>query len=606
MDLDTAGAHPARRHRLEHRHFDALAAGGGGAGTISRLRAVERSWRLVQLRAVLDAAREQPAATGPLPPMAQAWELLVAAERQDPAEVDELLLHPQAGTWAGYLLRRMRGSTSGPVPLWVDLGYLHALAAAAALRVGLDFRIAVPVRDGFAVLPTLGAAQAPQAPRWDQAEVRRSGGAGFVDVPGGVVAVGGEGWVPLPSVRVQAAGQALVVSLDSIDPYRNLRTPTPPQPFPAAELARWRDLLSRAWHLLVEAFPHLAPALARGLSSIVPQPPAQRFRTMSASAGDAFGSMLVSELCDATELAVTMVHEFQHIKLGALLHLTPMHQSEPPQRLYAPWRDDPRPLGGLLQGVYAFTGITGFWAVVRQRLGGGDAQLAQFEFARWRQQVSAALAMLADLPQLSGAGRRLLAGLSSTAERWRAAQVPAEPLAAAAAAAADHRVRWRLHHLRPDPPLVAAFARAWLAGAPRPQLPYPAPVVVADPAARGLDARAVLAMWRMTDPAGYARLRDDPDTVGERVTGATAADLALLAGEHDRARADYQAELAADPDRPSSWGGLRLALAAQGAGPAADALRERPELVRQVHRAVRESRGAQADPVALATWLGAG
>jgi HEXXH motif-containing protein len=603
MAADIAGAHP-RRHRLDRRHFDALAVGGGDADTISRLLTAERSWRLVQLRAVLDATRTQPGATGPLPSMAQAWELLVAAERRDPAEVNELLLHPQAGTWAGYALRRMRGSASGPAPLWVDLGYLHALAAAAALRVGLDFRIAVPVWDGFVVLPTLGAARAPEAQRWDHAEVRRSGGAGLVDAPGGAVSVGGDGWVALPTVRVEAAGQALAMSLDSIDPYRNLRTPAPPRPFSAAELARWRDLLSRAWHLLVETLPQLAPALARGLSSIVPQPPSQRFRTMSASAGEAFGSMIVSELRDATELAVAMVHEFQHIKLGALLHLTPLQRAEPPQRLYAPWRDDPRPLSGLLQGVYAFTGITGFWCVARHRLSGAAAQLAQFEFARWRQQVSAVLAVLADLPQLSGAGRRLLAGLTSTADRWRGEHVPAEPLAAADAAAADHRARWRLHHLRPDPPMVAALADAWLAGAPRPELFYPAPVVAADPAARGLDARAVLSMWRMTDPAGYARLRDDPATVEEQVTGATAADVALLSGEHD-ARADYLAELATDPDRPGSWAGLRLALAARGPGPAAEALGQRPELVHHVHRAVRGS-GGTADPVALAAWVGPG
>lgn len=603
MDADAPRA--VRRHRLDPGQFDALAAGGGDAGTVSQLRVAERSWRLLQLRAVLDATRSTPRATGPLPPVDHAWELLVEAERRDPSEVNDLLLHPQAGTWAGYTLRRLRGSTSGSAPLWVDLGYLHALAAAAALRAGLEFRITVPVRDGFVVLPTLGAAPAPQARRWDHAEVRHAGGSGIVDLPGGSVPVGGNGWVRLPAVRVEAAGNPLTVSLDSLDPYRNLRTPTPPRPFAATEISRWRDLLSRAWRLLVETCPQQASALGRGLSSIVPQPPAQRFRTMSASAGDAFGSMIVSELRDATELAVTMVHEFQHIKLGAVLHLTPLHRGDPPQRLYAPWRDDPRPLGGLLQGVYAFTGITEFWCALRRRGGGGADGLAQFEFARWRAQVAMVLAALAELPQLSAAGRRLLAGLRTTAQRWQGEPVPAEPLAAAAACVADHRTRWRLHHLRPDPSLVAAFAKAWLAGGQRPELPYPEPVVTADPAARGLDALAVLSMWRITDPAGFAGLRDDPAAVGAQVTGATGADLALLAGEHDRARAEYEAALVAEPDRPGSWAGLGRVLAARWPGPAADALRERPELVREVHRAVRGP-GGPPDPTALAAWVGTG
>lgn len=599
-------ARTIRRHHLDPRQFDALASGGGDADTVSQLLAGERSWRMLQLRALLDAVRAEPHATGPLPPFDRAWELLVEAERRDPAAVNDLLLHPQAGTWAGYTLRRLRGSASGSAPLWVDLGYLHALAAVAALRVGLEFRMTVPVRDGFVVLPTLGAARAPEARRWDCAEVRRGSGSGSVDVPQGVVPVGGDGWVALPAVRVEAAGNALTVNLDSLDPYRNLRTPAPPQPFPAEEVGRWRDLLSQAWRLLVDTSPQLAQSLARGLFSIVPQPPAEPFRTMSASAGDAFGSMIVSELRDATELAVTMVHEFQHIKLGALLHLTPLHRGEPAQRLYAPWRDDPRPLSGLLQGVYAFTGITEFWCAVRQRMSGGVGDLAQFEFARWRRQVSLVLARLAELPELSDAGRRWLAGLTTTADRWRGEEVPAAPLAAATACVADHRIRWRLHHLRPDPSLVAALATAWRQGTARPRLPYPEPVVVADPAARGLDARAVLRMWRMTDPAGFGALRAAPSTIEEQVAGATAADLALVDGEYDRARTEYLAELAADPDRPSSWAGLGLVLAAESPGPAADALRERPELVRALHRAVRDSGDPPPDPVAFAAWVGGG
>lgn len=49
----------------------------------------------------------------------------------------------------------------------------------------------------------------------------------------------------------------------------------------------------------------------------------------------------------------TLVHEFQHIMLGGVLHVAPVHCAVQRQRSYAPWRDDPRPLGGLLQGVYA-------------------------------------------------------------------------------------------------------------------------------------------------------------------------------------------------------------------------------------------------------------
>ena len=391
-------------------------------------------------------------------------------------------------------------------------------------------------------------------------------------------------------------------------------------------MQRWSDLLSRAWQLIVQSCPHRAPSLARGLVSVVPHPAAERFRTMSASAGDAFGSAIMSEPDSATELAVTLVHEFQHIQLGGLLHLVALHDGEPPDRLYAPWRDDPRPLSGLLQGVYAFVGITDFWRAVRQSAAGPLGRQAHFEFARWRQQVWSTLHQLRELPQLTEVGRELIAGLTTTVRPWLAEPVPAELAAAADAAVADHRALWRLHHLRPDPGTVAGLAAAWSAGREAPRGPVPAPVLEPDPTARWLDTRAVLMRWRLREPAGFAELRRDPAAASGRVSGATPADLAYVAGERDRAGRLYRDELTADPERASAWAGLGLVAAATGPGrggdtppdrpgpataasqtgpgAAADALRERPELVRAVHRAIRAAGYGPVDPLTLAGWLG--
>src|SRR5581483_603165 len=59
--------------------------------------------------------------------------------------------------------------------------------------------------------------------------------------------------------------------------------------------------------------------------------------------------------------AVTLAHELQHLKLGALLDIVTLALPDDGRRYYAPWRDDPRPLGGLLQGAYAYFGVSGFW-----------------------------------------------------------------------------------------------------------------------------------------------------------------------------------------------------------------------------------------------------
>jgi HEXXH motif-containing protein len=596
---ETPAAAELARHRLRRDQFEALAAGGGSADAISALLAAERSWRMVQLRALLDMARGHPDPSGPLPPLTEAWELLVAAERSARSDVERLLLSPQTGTWAGYTLRRLRGSAVAEAPLWMDLGYLHALAAAAAIRAVLEFSIRVPVRDGFAAIPTMGGAHLQVDSRWESVEVRGSRGEAMVSARGEVVKIGSaDRWLAPPVVRTRQGAHTLSVTLDHVDPYRNLRSPTPPDQLTPEQTARWRALVERAWELISMAYPDILEPMARGLFCVVPQPAAERFRTMSASAGDAFGSLIVSEPEDAPELAVTMVHEFQHIKLGGVLHLVPLQEREPQQRLYAPWRDDPRPLGGLLQGVYAFVGIVEFWRGFRLIADGSAAQLAHFEFARWRRQVLHTLTMLRTLPELTDEGHQLVAGLADTAATWQEEPVPAEVLDPAEAAVADHRARWRLHHFQPDPATVAVLAKAWSAGADRPPVAYPEPVVEADGAARRLDTRAVLALWRLRDPDGFGQLCWDPAEVGTRVSGATAADLAYATGDLARARQLFLAELAAEPGRPSAWAGL--ALIAEDM--AAKALRAVPELVRAVHLAS----GAAGDPIALASWVGRG
>ncbi|MEU4527204.1 HEXXH motif domain-containing protein [Micromonospora ureilytica] len=598
------------RHRLDGRHFAALAAGAGDDQTISRLLAAESSWRKVQLRTVLDAVADLPEAAGPLPPVRAAWDLLAAAQHQDAAAVGRLMLHPQVGTWAGYLLRRLRGTApASSGPFWVDVGYLHALAVAAAVRAGLTFSMRVPVCNGFVAIPTLGGARVPTRQPCDQVEV--TGAAGTATISTGETTVtfhadgrGTEGWVPVPTVRAEADGHVLEVTLDFVDPYRNLRAPTPPHLDISQQVRRWQELLDQAWRLLVEVCPDRAVPIARGLSTVVPQPPAERFRTMSASAGDAFGSIIVSEPEDAPELAVTLVHEFQHIKLGGLLHLTPLLTAEPAHRLYAPWRDDPRPLGGLLQGVYAFVGITEFWRAYRLRSEGATAALAHFEFARWRRQVWATLRRIRELPELTEVGRCLLAGLSETAAGWQDDPVPTAVRKAAEGSAADHEIRWRIHHRRPAADVVAAFVEAWRTGQAAPALGDPEPAVLADPSARRLDSRAVLHLWQLTDPAGFARLAADPAAVDERVSGATEADVALVGGDPKRAHVGYLAALAMDPGSPAAWAGLSATSAVPVAGPAVAALRSRPELVRLVYREIRAV--ADADPLDVAAWVGPG
>jgi HEXXH motif-containing protein len=604
---------PAANHRFPASQFDALAAGCGDEGTVSLLLAGERSRRLLLLRTVLAAARAQPQATDRWPSAEIAWSLLARAQGRAPAEVDRLLLHPPVGMWAAHALRTLRGSASDEAPMWVHLGHLNAVAAVAAIRAGLDFAVPVPVRHGDALLPTLGRARLPARSPWDVADVCSEAGSVRVSCGGATVrmpdesGVDGPAWDSHRELRVEASGRVLEVSLDDLDPYRGLHGLMPPDRLGPEAVGRWWSMLDRAWTSLTRDHPQQADELASGLLSLVPSPAAGRFRPHSASAGDSFGSAVVSAPDDATQLAVTLVHEFQHTKLNGLLHLVTLHEDTGRAQLYAPWRDDPRPLGGLLHGVYAFFGVAEFWRRRRQLDAGAAGDLAHFEFALWRQQLRTGLETLRSAPGLTDLGRRFVGGLATRLEPWLDEPVPPAAEAAAETAVADHSAAWRAHHLRPGETAVREAANAWLAGRPAPAGALDlGSTVEPDPAARWLDTRAVLTRLLLADPAGFDDLRMAPSTVDHCVLGATPADVACVAGDLETARRLYIEELTGSPDRAMAWPGLGLALRPDGPSPASVALLRRPELVREVARAVAAATGRPAQPVELAEWLAAG
>nr|MDT0665875.1 HEXXH motif domain-containing protein [Micromonospora sp. DSM 115978] len=83
--------------------------------------------------------------------------------------------------------------------------------------------------------------------------------------------------------------------LDDVDPYRHVVHTALPAPLPAGELDRWQALFDGAWSLLVRHHPKQARAVAAVHRVVVPTAKAERFRPRSASSGDGFGSVLLSE-----------------------------------------------------------------------------------------------------------------------------------------------------------------------------------------------------------------------------------------------------------------------------------------------------------------------
>ncbi|MFF5841085.1 HEXXH motif-containing putative peptide modification protein [Streptomyces massasporeus] len=468
--------------RMPDRLFAELAAGGGSAAAVAFLERAERARRLLLLRTLLGHLDALPT---PLTPVAEAWRVLKEAAEKSPEPVERLLLAPPTGGWISHMLRRVHGTAVGP-PLWAEAGHLSALALSASLHAGTETAFDVPLTDGRLPLPGLGMVRLPGAQEGlTVGRATTAGGELTVTGPGrtsGSVRVtcrplGRPGdtdrstWLALRTLTHDGPdGTAPVaVVLEDLDPYRDLDDHLPPARLDEDEAREWQRLFGEAARILTcPATPgpgRVHPAMIR---AIVPfgrtgvSPPPLPFVQVSASSGDSFGGMLIVRPASALALAETLVHELQHSKLAALLHLFPLLDDDRAERYYAPWRTDPRHLTGLLHGAYAFTGVAGFW---RDRL--ADAQIADAQsvhpqgadaveragyfFALRRLQSRLAVRTLLTSGRLTVEGRALVSGLARTLDGWLREDVPPAPLARARTAAALHRTEWRLRNVVPAP-----------------------------------------------------------------------------------------------------------------------------------------------------------
>jgi uncharacterized protein len=144
------------------------------------------------------------------------------------------------------------------------------------------------------------------------------------------------------------------------------------------------------------------------------------------------------------------VHEAQHLKLSALLDLVTLTRQDDGRRYYAPWRTDPRPASGLLQGAYAFLGVCGFWRHQRQMA--ADAairQRADAEFARWRAGAARVTKTLLSSGQLTPAGRDFVQEMTGVLEPWLREPVPHDALAIAKRETQEHLARWQAANQTP-------------------------------------------------------------------------------------------------------------------------------------------------------------
>ncbi|MGW1720221.1 aKG-HExxH-type peptide beta-hydroxylase [Streptomyces sp. NPDC002156] len=211
----------------------------------------------------------------------------------------------------------------------------------------------------------------------------------------------------LSGARVLSAecdGVVLRVRLDDRGPFRAIHGHLPAGPQTGDEVRDWQRLLDGAWRVLVRRHPWHARALAACLTTLVPLHPAPGGTAVSSAARRAYGAVALSPPGDPVLLALTLVHEFLHVQLGALLDLVPLYGPPSPARYDAPWRPDPRPLDALLQGTYAHLGVCDFWHTERAAV--PPDPRAEQEHTTWYGHTHTAVDTLLGSGELLPPGRR--------------------------------------------------------------------------------------------------------------------------------------------------------------------------------------------------------
>ncbi len=411
-------------HRLSRQAFTAVAANSNEVNAVRELAAAEYSKHMTFLWGVVAAAE----GSKQYPLARTGYDLLAVALREDSGAAGAVIRYPSVGAWARRTVQACQGGSAVPGG---EPGQLRAVAAAAAIRAGLRAEIEVPAIDGRITLPSVGAASVP-----GHSAVVRSGPGGATI---GRVAVPGDpgrdapGWLGLRRVKVGA----LDVLIDDLDPFR---MPAVQDLASRVDAESWHAALGAAWRVLEHNHFGLAAEIAILASAIVPlqRPPSGEVSTTSS---ETFGAVALSLPPDPVTGAVTLAHEIQHLKLGAVLDMVTLTLPDDGRRYYAPWRDDPRPLGGLLQGAYAYLGVSAFWR--RQRNVPDSQPRADIEFARWRAAAARAVETLRSSGRLTRAGLRFTGAMARTLGPWQDEPVPAEAMALARRAAESHLARWQ-------------------------------------------------------------------------------------------------------------------------------------------------------------------
>lgn len=91
-----------------------------------------------------------------------------------------------------------------------------------------------------------------------------------------------------------------------------------------------------------------------------------------------------------------------------MLDLYDLYDPSDSRLFHAPWREDLRPLEGLLQGTYAHLAVSDFWRTRQNITAGTEAEAAGQRFAYWRDHTRDAIETLAGSGSLTPLGEQFV------------------------------------------------------------------------------------------------------------------------------------------------------------------------------------------------------
>ena len=376
-------------HSIPDVAFDMLASGPGSAAAMNSLAGIQLSLTRALVAAV--ASGDYNWKNGELRQAAmEGWALLCALDGKYPAAVQEIFSHPFTRAWAVRCLSPTSESDSD-----LDRAHLAGLAAAAAFRAGVTAALPVPVRYGAVTLPTVGTL------RMTVSSERTA----IVSVSAReLAATGVQGkWHFLPGLSYGNRR----VAIEVLDPFRDIAGWSVARQVSAQDLRTWRQCLTASGLRLLTALPAYAEVLGAGLGSVVPLSPAAT-SDRAATTRHAFGAVALALPRDLGTVDELLLHEFQHVKLNALIDLYELFDRTDAGRLRVPWRADPRPVEGVLHGIYAHLALAHLW-----QTRGEPGRATYLRYQAWVCEGSTALAATGSL---TSDGERFVAGMYAAAQ----------------------------------------------------------------------------------------------------------------------------------------------------------------------------------------------